>query len=127
MKTSPNNETANGSRRHRKRTAAQRSQYLRQWEASGLTAEAFARLHPINAQSLYRWRMKEKSGKLVRPDSGRSHFRELKIAEFPARPGEQLPSVTMKSPALQITLSGVELDLRLCAFLKSLSKEVFGV
>lgn len=71
--------------------------------------------------------MKEKSGKLVRPDSGRSHFRELKIAEFPARPGEQLPSVTMKSPALQITLSGVELDLRLCAFLKSLSKEVFGV
>jgi hypothetical protein len=54
MKTSPNNETAKVDRRHRKRTAAQRLQYLRQWEASGLTAEAFAKLHPVNAESLYR-------------------------------------------------------------------------
>jgi hypothetical protein len=51
----------------------------------------------------------------------------LKIAEPSAGPSERLPSLTIKSPALQISLAGVELDLRLCAFLKSLSKEVFGV
>ena len=127
MKTSPNNETVKGSRKHKNRTVAQRLQYLRQWEASGVSAEAFARLHPVKAESLYRWRMNEKSGKLGRVDSKRKNFRELRIAESSACPREQLPSVTIKSPALQISLAGVELDLRLCAFLKSLSKEVFGV
>lgn len=92
-----------------------------------MTAEAFAKLHPINAESLYRWRMKEKSGKPGQLDSGRTKFRELKIAGPSAGPSEQLPCVTIKSPALQISLAGVELDLRLSAFLKSLSKEVFGV
>ena len=127
MTTFPNNEAAKESRTPRNRTLAQQLQFLREWETSGVTAEAFAKLHPVKAESLYRWRMNEKSGKLGRVDSKRNNFRELRIAESSACPREQLPSVTIKSPALQISLAGVELDLRLCAFLKSLSKEVFGV
>ena len=127
METNPNQETIKTSRRSRNRSAAERLQYLRQWEISGLTAEAFAKRHPVRAESLYRWRMKEKSGMLRQPDSGQSNFRELKIPELSTRPRELTPSVTIKSPALQVSISGVELDARFSAFLKKLSKEVFGV
>ena len=108
----------------RRHSAEQRTEFLRQWEASGLSAEAFSKSRPFDAQSLYRWRMMEKS---ARRDSRSPGFREFKLAA-PARPEAAAgPRVAIGSRSLEVSIVGAPIDERLCAFVKAISREVFNV
>lgn len=93
----------------RRTSRAQRATYLRQWEASGLSAEAFAVGRPIKAQSLYRWRMAEKSANASGAIDRDLPLREIKLAQ-PASPFPEGKSVTLRSTGLEATLRGYALD-----------------
>jgi hypothetical protein len=113
-------------KRPRRTSRAQRVAYLRQWEASGQSAEAFAAGRPINAQSLYRWRMAEKPSKASGPGGREFPLREIKLG------GERglLPegkSVTLKAPGLEATLRGYDLREVLPALAEAFGKGVSDV
>lgn len=97
------------SKRSRRTSRAQRVAYLRQWEASGQSAEAFAAGRPINAQSLYRWRMAEKSSKASGAGAREFPLREIKLGRA-SGPFPEGGSVTIKSPGLEATLRGYDLS-----------------
>lgn len=108
-------------KRPRRTSRAQRVAYLRQWEASGQSAEAFAAGRPINAQSLYRWRMAEK--RLKPSGRGGSEFalREIRLG------GERGPSpegrsVTLRAPGMEATLRGYDLSEVAPALFEALGK-----
>jgi len=112
-------EDAPAARKRSRRTSrAQRVAYLRQWEASGQSAAAFAAGLPINAQSLYRWRMAEKAS-----GSGRREFplREIKLG---AESGPLLEgkSVTLRAPGLEATLRGYDLGEVMPALVEALGR-----
>ena len=92
----------------RRTSRAQRVAYLRQWEASGQSAEAFAAGRPINAQSLYRWRMAEKPANAPSAVDRDFPLREIKLEGAPI-PFPEGKSVTLRSPGLEATLRGYPL------------------
>ena len=107
--------------RSRRTTRAQRVAYLRQWEASGQSAEAFAAGRPINAGSLYRWRMAEKPSK-ASGDVGRDFpLREIRLGESSGLL-PQGKSVTLKAPGMEATLRGYDLSEVLPALVEALGK-----
>ena len=114
-------------KRSRPTKPGQRLAYLRRWEASGLSAEAFAASRPINAQSLYRWRMLEKSGKLEEAKLVASPFAELKLPL--ASHGETVEgaSIVLKSARLEATIRGRELSGPLRDILEAMGKDASDV
>lgn len=95
-------------KRSRRTSRAQRVAYLRQWEASGQSAEAFAAGRPINAQSLYRWRMAEKPSKASGSGPREFPLREIRLGGGRG-PSPEGKSVTLKAPGLEATLRGYDL------------------
>lgn len=95
-------------KRSRRTSRAQRVAYLRQWEASGQSAEAFAAGRAINAQSLYRWRMVEKPSKASGAIGRDFPLREIKLAGA-GSPFPEGRSVTLRSPGMEATLRGYPL------------------
>lgn len=53
--------TTIGSRRRRRYTAAQRQEFLTQYQRSGLSASTFARQHGLNLSTLYQWTQRRES------------------------------------------------------------------
>lgn len=103
----------------RQTSRARRVAYLMQWKASGLSAEAFAAARPINAQSLYRWRMAEKSANASGAAARDFPLREIKLAgaagSFP-----EGKSVTLRCPGLEATLRGYALSELLPALVETM-------
>lgn len=108
-------------KRPRRTSREQRVAYLRQWEASGQSAEAFAAGRPINAQSLYRWRRAERRPKPSVRGGSEFPLREIRIG------GERGPlpegrSVTLRAPGLEATLRGYDLSEVVPAVVEALGK-----
>lgn len=115
---------ASGARRSTPR--AQRLKHLRDWEASGLSAEAFASTRPFKAQSLYRWRRQEKAGELGGAKVPSGGFAELKLAGLPP-PASVRPSATLRSADLELTIAGCDVPALLPRLLSVFGKGAGGV
>ncbi len=110
---------ASGKRRATPR--AQRLKHLRDWQASGLSAEAFASARPLKAQSLYRWRWQEKSGERHAAKAPSKGFAELKLAGLPP-PASCRPEATLRSADLELVITGCDLPALLPRLLSAFGK-----
>jgi hypothetical protein len=115
---------ASGKRRSTPR--AQRLKHLRDWEASGLSAEAFASSRPFEAQSLYRWRRQEKPGEPAGAKAPSGGFAELELAGLPT-PVSARPSATLRSADLELTITGCDLAALLPRLLGAFGKGAVDV
>lgn len=86
---------------------AQRLALLRDWDASGLTAEAFAVGKRIAASSLYQWRCQERSGKRAAANGEPTAFREIKLAGFAPRSAAR-PEITLRAAGLEVSIAGCD-------------------
>lgn len=103
-----------------------RLEYLRDWEASGLSAEAFASDRPIKAQSLYRWRRRERAGGPAVAQAPSGGFRELKLAGLPP-PSSGRPEATLRRAGIELTVSGCDMAALLPQLLRALRGEAGDV
>jgi hypothetical protein len=100
---------------------AQRLKYLRDWEESGLSAEAFASARPFKAQSLYRWRRQENSGDPAGAKSPSGGFAELKLAGLPS-PASCRPEAILRSAELELSIVGCDVAALLPRLLRAFGK-----
>jgi len=109
-KTHSQDESAPGPKAPGKRratTRAQRLKHLRDWEASGLSAEAFASARALKAQSLYRWRHQEKPAEPGASKAPSGGFARLELAGLP-RPASGRPEATLRSADFELTITGCD-------------------
>ena len=100
---------------------AQRLKHLRDWEASGLSAEAFASAGPVNAQSLYRWRRQQAPGKPAGVKAPSGGFAEIKLAG-PSHPAPGRPEATLRSADLELVIAGCDVAALLPRLLGAFGK-----
>lgn len=99
----------------------QRLKHLRDWEASGLSAEAFASARPVKAQSLYRWRRQEKPAAPVGAKASSGGFAEIKLAGLPP-PASGRPEATLRSADLELIITGCDVAALLPRLLRAFGK-----
>ncbi len=105
---------------------SERLALLRDWQASGLPAEAFAAGKQIAARSLYQWRCQEKSGKRAAAKGEQAAFREIKLADFAPRPAAR-SEVTLRAAGLEVSIAGCDAAALLPAILGYMRAEAGDV
>jgi hypothetical protein len=93
--------------KRRATTRAQRLKHLREWEASGLSAEAFASARALKAQSLYRWRHQEKPAEPGASKAPSGGFARIELAGLPS-PASGRPEATLRSADFELTITGCD-------------------
>lgn len=110
-------------------TKTERSEHVKAWKRSGLSACAYAQAHGLRSASLYVWASKERRKDSPAPGSGESAFVPVRIVRgaVEALSLKSAPKVTLRAGAIECVIENID-DREALAFLAgALKREVFNV